>query len=187
MSWERIEERLAKPFTHKIQLPGGTVWLPEGDLTIEQWLISAAESDEELREIDIPAINFLQNLWPTEPLADFRWSKPFDRRSVLSMSILHRAYILFGNRFEYHVIAAVEPKNEPSLYRAVFENLLANAHLMPERPAVVKIRRPDVIFIPEASTRTDELLHHAFGGENFAGLGGPVDWMHPGERTRRAS
>jgi len=186
MSWEGIEERLAKPFTHKIELSSGTVWLTEDDLTIEQWLISAAESDEELREINIPAINFLQNLWPIEPLADLRWSKPFDKRSVLSMRIHQRAYILFGDRFEYHVIAAVQPKHEASLYRAVFENLLHNHHLMPERPVVVKIRRPDLISIPEACTPGDALLKHAFGGENFAGLGGPVDWMHPGDQTRRA-
>jgi hypothetical protein len=187
MSWEGIEQRLAKPFTHKIELPGGNVWLPEDDLTIEQWLISAAESDEELREVDIPAINFLQNLWPIEPLADLRWSKPFDKRSVLSMRIRQRVYILFGDRFEYHVIAALQPKHEPSLYRAVFESLLQNEELMPERPVAIKIRRPDLISIPEACTASDELLRHAFGGENFAGLGGPVDWMHPGDQTRRAS
>jgi hypothetical protein len=26
----------------------------------------------------------------------------------------------------------------------------------------------------------------AFGGENFGGLGGPVDWMHPGESAKHA-
>jgi hypothetical protein len=187
MSWEGIEERLARSFTHRIQLPSGTVSLPDDDLTIEQWLISAAESDEELREIDIPAINFLQNLWPIESLAEFRWSKPLDKRSLVALYVRDRAYILFGNRFEYHILAAVEPGHEPSLYRAVFESLLTNAQLMPERPAMVEIRRPDLILIPEASTATDELLRHAFGGENFAGLGGPVDWMHPGEQTRKAS
>src|SRR5689334_9983950 len=119
MSWEGIEERLEKPFTRKIDLARGTVWLPEDDLTIDQWLVSAAESDEELSELNIPAINFLQNWWPIEPLVELEWSKSFDRRSVLAMYTRQRSYILFGDRFEYHVIAAIQPKHEASLYRVV--------------------------------------------------------------------
>jgi hypothetical protein len=183
MSWEQIEDRLAKPFIQSITLPSGTIWLPEEDITIDQWLLSAAESDAELRELDIPAINFLQTRWPMEQLVEWKWPKSFDRRSLLAMSMAQRAYILFGDGFEYRVVAAVEPKNAPALYRAAVHYVLENASFVPDRPTIVHIR-PDLIVRDERAD--EESLQHVFGGENFSGIGGPVDWMHPGRQIRRA-
>ena len=64
MAWEGIEEKLSKALTVKISLPAGTIWLPASHLTIDDWLTSIAKTDEELRELNIPRIRFLQNRWP---------------------------------------------------------------------------------------------------------------------------
>ena len=70
MAWENIEERLKKALNVKITFPSGTVWLPDAHLTIDDWLTSLAQTDEELRE-------------------------PSDRRSIWAMYVGGQAYVLF--------------------------------------------------------------------------------------------
>jgi len=43
------------------------------------------------------------------------------------------------------VIAAVEPKNKPSLYRAVISKLLENRSFIPTRPTHIRNRHPDLV------------------------------------------
>ena len=46
MPWESIEERLAKAFNVQISLPAGTMAVPTSRLDIDEWLTSAAQTDE---------------------------------------------------------------------------------------------------------------------------------------------
>src|SRR5262245_18357270 len=117
MSWENLEARLQKALTVKISLPAGTIWLPDSHLTIDDWLTSAAQTDEELREPKIPRIRFLQNRWPIVQLVELEWNDEFFKRAIVAMKVGRRAYILFSDWNEYQVIAAVDPNNQPSLYR----------------------------------------------------------------------
>src|SRR5438105_15310424 len=118
MAWEHIEEKIRKALTVKVSLPGGTIWLPESHLTIDDWLQSIAETDEELRELEIPRIQFLQNRWPSEELVEFEWDDEFsNRRVILAMYVGQRAYILFADCTDYLVIPAHEANGKPPLYR----------------------------------------------------------------------
>jgi hypothetical protein len=56
-----------------------------------------------------------------------------------------RAYILFSDWTDYQVIAAIEPKNKPSLYRAVIGKLLENRSFVRTLPRHMRIRRPDLV------------------------------------------
>src|SRR5213593_2170526 len=117
MAWEDIEQRLKNALKVKIAFPSGTVWLPDTDLTIDDWLTSLAQTDEELGELNIPRIRFLENRWRVEKLIHIRWDRPSDRRSVSAMYVGRQAYILFYDGVEYHVIAAIAPSNRPALDR----------------------------------------------------------------------
>jgi hypothetical protein len=146
MAWEKIEEKLKNALSVEIGLPAGTVWLPDRHLTVDDWLTSIAATDEELRELNIPRIQFLQNRWPVDPLLELEWDDEFsNRRAILAMNIGRRAYILFSDWSEYQVIAAVEPKDKPSLYRAVIGKLLENRSFVPTRPTKVRNHRPDLV------------------------------------------
>src|SRR2546422_5638746 len=103
MAWENIEERLAKAFSVEIPFPNGMVALPPSRLELDEWLTSAAETDEELSELNIPRIQFLQNRWPIEKLMQFEWESESSvtRRAIWTMSVGHRAYILFSGGFAY--------------------------------------------------------------------------------------
>ena len=68
MAWEGIQERLTKAFPVQIALPAGFIWLTDAHLNIDNWLTSSAKTDEELKELDLPRIRFLQNHWPFERL-----------------------------------------------------------------------------------------------------------------------
>jgi hypothetical protein len=189
MAWENIETKLTKALTVKVAFPAGTIWLPEGHLSIDDWLTSIAKTDEELRELNIPRIRFLQNRWPIIPLVELEWDDEFsNKRVIVAMNVGQRAYILFSDWSQYQVIAAVEPNGEPSLYRAVVGKLLENRSFIHKRPAHIKNRRPDleteiVTVSPiEADTEGAQDRRPVFGGENFGGLGGPVDWMHPSSK-----
>jgi hypothetical protein len=109
-------------------------------------LTSIAETDEELRELNIPRIRFLQNRWPIVRLVEFEWDEEFSNRRVISaMYVGERAYILFSDWSEYQVIAAIEPKDNPSLYQAVIGKILENRSFVPTRPHHIRNHRPDLV------------------------------------------
>jgi hypothetical protein len=173
MAWENIEEKLKKALGVKISFPAGTVWLPDSHLSIDSWLTSIAETDEELRELNIPRIQFLQNRWSTDQLLELEWDDQFaNRRVILAMYAGQRAYILFSDWTEYQVIAAVEPKDKPSLYRAVVGKVLENRSFVPVRPDRIRNHRPDLVpdFAPPHESRGEEMPR--------------VDWAPAGSRRR---
>jgi hypothetical protein len=194
MAWENIEERLKKAFSVKVSFPSGTVWLPDTHVNIDDWLTTIAESDEELRELDISRVQFLQNRWPIEKLLELEWDNQSNMRTIWAMRVGRRAYILLSDGIEYQLIAAIEPKNKPTLYRAVIGKVLQNPKFVPARPTHFRNSRPDLV--PDIFENLDEPRDHGaqndrernpvFGGENFGGMGGPVDWMHPGSNSGKA-
>jgi hypothetical protein len=145
MAWENIEERLKKGLTVEIAFPTGKVWLPDFELNVDQWLTSIAQTDEELKELDLPRIRFLHNRWPIQTLFQAEWDSPMDRHSIFAMDVGKDAYILFSDGSEYYVIAAISPKDRPELYQAVVSKLLQNKRFFPEHPRRVKNYRPDLL------------------------------------------
>src|SRR5215475_10787647 len=146
MAWETIKERLKKAFNVKVSFRAGTIWFPDTQLAIDDWLESIAESDEELLELEIPRIRFLQNRWPIDELVQLEWDEEFEnRRAILAMYVGRRAYILFSDWTEYLVIAALEPKDKPTLYRAVIGNIMDNRRFVPTRPTRILNHRPDLV------------------------------------------
>ena len=145
MAWEKINERLKKVFNVEVSFPGGTVWLPDRHLTIDQWLVSLAETDEELKELNIRRIEFLRNRWRFEELLELKWDKPADRRTVWAMYAGSHAYILFCDGVKYHLIAAITPRDRSTLYRAVIGKLLQNPNFVPPHPRTLKKFRPDLV------------------------------------------
>src|SRR5215472_7659779 len=119
MAWEGIEEKLKGALSVKISFPAGTVWLPDHHLSIDDWLTSIAQTDEELKELNIPRIRFLQNRWPIERLLQLEWEGFASRRTMLAMYVGHQAYILFFDGFTYRPAGLVEPKDQPELYELV--------------------------------------------------------------------
>ena len=146
MAWEGIEKRLQKALTVKVSFRAGTIGFPDTQLTIDDWLESIAESDEELLELEIPRIQFLENRWLIDELVRLEWDDEFsNRRAILAMYVGRRAYILFSDWTEYLVIAALEPKDKPALYRAVVGHILENRSFVPTRPTRILNHRPDLI------------------------------------------
>jgi hypothetical protein len=146
MAWEGIQKRLKKALTVKVSFRAGMIWFPDTRLTIDDWLESIAELDEELIELEIPRIRFLQNRWQIDELVHLEWDDEFsNRRAILAMYVGRRAYILFSDWTEYLVIAAVEPKDKPALYRAVVGNILENRSFIPTRPTRILNHRPDLV------------------------------------------
>jgi hypothetical protein len=144
MAWENIEDRLQRPFNAKVSLPAGTIWLPEHYLSVDEWLMSIAETDEELRELNIRRIRFLQNRWVIEKLLQLEWEEPADRISVFAMYLGSRAYILVADG-DYRVVAGIEPKNSRALYQVVIGKLLETGRYTHRRPARVKTRHLDLL------------------------------------------
>jgi hypothetical protein len=176
MIWENIETKLEKSLTVTISFPDGTIWLPDRHLSLDDWLTSIADTDEELRELNIPRIRFLQNRWPIDPLLVMEWDDQFSNDKVLlAMYVGQRAYILFLDWSEYQVIAALEPKNSPSLYQAVVGKLLSNRSFVPGKPSHIKNRRPDLLPDLAGFPAYDDLRTDQEGwapiGEDFAGTG----------------
>src|SRR5215510_8797799 len=134
MPWENIEDRLQRPLTAKIMVPAGTIWLPDHYLGLDEWLMSIAETDEELRELNIRRIRFLQNRWRIDKLVQLEWEQPFDRISVFAMYLDHNAYILVADG-EYRLVAAIEPKGSRELLGVVIRNLLETERYTHRRPA----------------------------------------------------
>lgn len=180
MMWGNIEDKLTKALTVKMSFPAGTIWLPDHPLTIDEWLTSIAQTDEELRELNIPRMRFLQNHWPIVTLVELEWVDEFsNRRAIVAMYVGQRAYILFSDWNEYQLVAAIEPKNKPLLYRAVISKILENRSFVPKRPTRIRNRQPDLV--PELvpfSHQDDRRVDLVSDGENFSGLGQPTDWMH---------
>jgi len=180
MPWEQIENRLAKAFPVRIESPGGVVFLPSSRLDIDEWLTSAAETDEELLELDIPRIQFLQNRWGFEKLVQFDLEKrtPYSRRSLFAMNVGDRAYLMLTGGLQYQLIAAVEPRTEPSLVRAVISRLLNDREYFPAPPNLVRTVRRDlvadrVVRTEAAELKTGESGHHL--SEKLIGWIGP--WL----------
>jgi hypothetical protein len=146
MVWDKFEERLQKALTVKVSFPSGTVWLPPYPLTVDDWLTSIAETDEELRELNIPRIRFLQNHWTIVSLVELEWDDDFaNKRNITAMYVGQRAYILFSDWSEYQVIAAIEPKDNPTLYKAVVGKLLENRSFIHKQPTHIRNCRPDLL------------------------------------------
>jgi hypothetical protein len=174
MAWENIEEKLKKALTVKVSFPAGAIWLPDLHLSIDDWLTSIAETDEELQELNIPRIRFLQNRWPVDSLLELEWDDEFaSRRVIMAMYVGQRAYILFSDWSEYQVIAAVEPKNMPLLYRSVVDKLLANRSFIRVRPARIINRRPDLL--PDLPAED----------EDFGKAGPAVEGIHAGSKSEK--
>lgn len=117
MPWTNIEERLKRPFGSEMPLHAGSLWFPSRKLDIDQWLVSAAESDEELRELEIPRIRFLENRWRMEELFDIERERRLGARTAWALHIGHRAYIIVSDGPEYRLAALLEPDDNPLLYR----------------------------------------------------------------------
>jgi hypothetical protein len=147
MPWTNIEERLARPFNVRLSFPNGIVEFPATRLDIDEWLTSAAETDEELSELNIPRIRFLQNRWRMEKLVQFEWetTSSITRRAIWAMYVGRHAYILFSGGFKYYLIAAIEPQREPALYRAVIRRLLQNPDFVPTPPTHIRSDRPELV------------------------------------------
>src|SRR5207249_549651 len=146
MAWENIEEKLKQALTVEVSFPDGTIWLPERQLSIDDWLEGIAKADEEWRELEIPRIRFLQNRWPIDELVELEWDDEFsNRRVIVAMYVGQRAYILFSDWAHYLVIAALEPKDKQSLYQAVVGKVLENRGFVPTPPTHIRNHRPDLI------------------------------------------
>jgi hypothetical protein len=151
MVWDKVEERLQKALTVKVSFPNGTIWFPPYHLTVDDWLTSIAETDEELRELNIPRIRFLQNHWRIVSLVELEWDDDFsNKRNITAMYVGQRAYILFSDWSEYQVIAAIEPRDNPALYKAVIGKLFENRSFVHRRPTHIRNCRPDLL--PELLT-----------------------------------
>jgi hypothetical protein len=146
MAWENIEERLKKPFKTKESLSEGEVWFSDANISIDEWLTSIAQTDEELKELNISRILFLRNRWPIEKLLEFRWQNDeLSKRFLWAMHVRNRTYILFFDGLDYRPIAAIEPRDALPLYRVVIGKLLQNRELIPRIPASMNTRRADLL------------------------------------------
>jgi hypothetical protein len=181
MDWAELEKNLTKAFTQKIVLPCGVVFLAEQDVALDEWVRSATgESDR----INLSPVQFLQLRWPIESLVEMRWPRSQEERSISAMYMSKRAFIIFNDGCESHVIASIEAQNQPELYRIVIDKIFENVYFVPTPPPIVHIRRPDLVSSRDAYVASEPDLSRTFGGENFGGLGGPVDWMHPGRNCK---
>jgi hypothetical protein len=157
MAWESIEERLKYALTIEVPYEQGIVWFPSGSLEIDDWLTSIAQTDEELKELNLlRRIRFLQNRFPIEKLLQLEWNGPAARRTILAMYVGHRSYILFFDGFTYQVVGSLEPKDQAALYQVVIERALRNPRLIPIPPKRIMMNRPE--FIPRSEV--EDLQHH---------------------------
>jgi hypothetical protein len=127
MAWENIETRLVEPLKTKMTFTGGAVWVAENPMSIDEWLSSVAETDEELRELELPRFRFLENRWPIVRLVEFD-SDWRDRLVLLAMHVGRRAYMLLKHE-DYRLIGAIEPATNAGLYGIVIGALLHSGEL----------------------------------------------------------
>ena len=174
MPWENIEGRLMEAFKVSISFPAGTISLPETHLTIDEWLSSIAQTDEEVKDLEIPRMEFLLNRWRIEDLLFLEWDGPVSNKcAIKAMYIGRRAYILFSDWNECQAIAAVEPKSSSSLYPEIVGKLLENRSFVPSPPTHVRNCRPDLL-----PGLTD------IGPDRPVGTG-PAEWTKPALDTRK--
>jgi len=149
MSWENIEQRLAQLFSEEISLPAGRIWFPPRYFSMEQWLMHVAETDEERHVITATGINFLRYRWPFEVLVELIWDDNGATNQgdfkLETMYVGKRAYIFLFKPGQHQVVAAVEPANEPELFRAVIRVLFSNPDAIAEVPSRIVSHRPDLI------------------------------------------
>ena len=155
MAWENIEERLKTPLTVEIPHADGNIWLPAGRLDIDEWLTSIAQTDEELKELNVRRMRFLQNRWPIERLLQLEWEAAANRRTVLAMYVHNRAYILTSVGLIFEVAGALEPKSAPALYQILVDKVLHDSRFVPTRPTRIKNLRPDLV----SNTALEEFQH----------------------------
>ena len=179
MAWQNIEERLKAAFKVHIAFPRGSVWLPDTHLTVDEWLTSLVETDEELEALNIRRIRFLQNRWPLEDLIEFSCGDSSARRAIWAMSVGSRAYVLFYDGVDFHLIAAIEPKTNAALYRAVIRKLLQNPFFVSAYPILIKNYRPDLISdIPNFS-------HDEFRPDRNNAGGSAFEWINSASRLEK--
>jgi hypothetical protein len=149
MSWENIEQRLAQLFSEEISFPAGRIWFPPRYFSIEEWLTHVAETDEERNVIATTGIDFLRYRWPFEILVELIWDDNGATNQgdfkLETMYVGKRAYILLFQPAQHQVVAAVEPANEPELFRAVIRELFSNSDVIAELPSRIVSCRPDLI------------------------------------------
>jgi hypothetical protein len=146
MSWENLSERLAQPFCVRNSFRQGAILYPDHQLEIDEWLTSAAETDQELRELEIPRVWFLQNHWQMEKLAELEWANhsSVTRRQVWALYIGHRAYFVFSGGFKYWLVAATDQIEDPAFYREVLRSLLKDPRFVPTPPLHIRYFRPEL-------------------------------------------
>jgi hypothetical protein len=143
MAWENLEKRLQKGLPLRVSLAAGDIWLPETHINVDEWLTSLAETDEELRELNIPRMRFLQNRWPVELLLKMEWrNDKFSARLIWAVHVRNRTYLILYDGFDYHLIGAIEPGDSIALYQAVLARLLRDRNFVPEPPTTIKSRHP---------------------------------------------
>src|SRR5262245_21181260 len=150
MAWEQLEQRLNDIFKIQITFASGVVSLPSAALTLDEWMTSLAQTAEELRELNIPRMRFLQNRWRVEQLLKITWENPPDLRSIWSMYVGDNAYLFMYDGIEYHVLASITPRTSDALFRSVIGELVQNRNVIPAHPAAIQIYRQDLV--PEAVT-----------------------------------
>ncbi len=162
-------------------MPAGTIWLPAQFLSVDEWLTSIADTDEELAELNIPRMRFLQNRWPVDKLVDLDGKHPADRISFFAMYVGQKAYIIMADS-DYRLVAAIEPKDQPALYGVVLGTLLQRPVYRRGRRLIIKNRRPDLVpesaiagdFVEESVPETaDSNLRHSDLSEAL------VSWIAP--------
>jgi len=149
MSWENIEQRLAQLFSQEISFPEGRIWLPPRYFNIKEWLLQVAESQEERNVIAITGMDFLRYRWPFEILVELIWDDNGATNQgdfkLEAMYVGERAYIFLFKPAQHQVVAAVEPANQPELFRAVVQILFSNSDAIAEVPSRIVSHRPDLI------------------------------------------
>jgi len=153
MTWEHLSERLAKPFSVKSSFKEGVVLYPDHRLEIDEWLTSAAESDQELSELDIARVGFLQNHWRMERLVELEWVNraSVTRRSAWALYVGNRVYFVFSGGFKYWLLAATDQVDQTALYQEVLRELLRNRDFVPTPPSRIRYLRKDLL--PSADDR----------------------------------
>jgi len=176
VAWEDIEERLHKVLAMKVVLPGGVVWLPNMQFSIDEWLVAA--TNDEFRELNIPIIRFLQSHWTIEKLLEFSGRDTSDQRSLSAMFMGRRAYLLFDDGSEYYLVAGIEPKGNRTLWRIVIEKVLQASGYRFCSPAKITNYRPELV-PTELLNKWNKLKPSFAIGKYSAGTMVTFRWRHP--------
>jgi hypothetical protein len=180
MTWENLEQRLKQPLQARISFPDGTVWLPETRINVDEWLTSLAQTDEELKELNIPRMRFLQNRWPVELLLEIEWDNDkYRARRIWAMHVRNRTYLIFSDGVDYQLVAAIEPGDSHVLYNAVLGRILSSRNFVPEWPTSIKSRHPHLASVSKSAVSSGDLVSTAGA---VAGKHGPMG-SKPGKES----